>query len=654
MRVLPAALTAAVTAGNGTPECRVELIDAAPHYAAVFTGGPSGRHGAAIAADGALVQAYNDGAGPGHIYVRRVGDPTQSSWGAWTALTAAAGAGAGVAVCRLSDRVRVLWQENATTFLDYSDSFDSGVSWSAAAQLFDPGAACSGVAADVSAGIVFVVYVVAANDYRVAVWTLGGGWVKTDWTNGDAYAAPGLGVVQNPDGSYLVAIAWQLTVGVGIAVDRSVYRPPGLPSPGWSALSAIVPADVGAGVAIADPHLSSYDNLVHLSYALVDSGATSGLVYARVAVAHTVDQVHWTDPLEDGNAYAHGAVALKHARGYVLAAPDTSALAPLYTGAAAQYRDCTADLVRLEIRQHDGTPAEAVLILENDAGQYAALAALRPKARLRLSLGYAGAGTVYTHVLYVADWAFTRLADESIVTIRAKDATSWLARQSRTTLQYSNRTVDDLTREVLTRAGLLTLQLAATTQFSQSVANFVIPAGHTWLQALHRLSSIYGYDVAARAQADGTDVVVVLEKNPADAVAWSYGDEIDELRVGTGGDRANHVLVYGATGVSSVGEAWDFGDAGSVSQEKYLHQVEPLITTLAGLGVRATLELNVEKRRARFGRIVAPMNPALELWDVVATSDAVIGPASVRVQALHHVYEPHPGLYDLVLDLEGA
>jgi hypothetical protein len=53
MRTLSAALQAAI--GSGTPECKVELIDWAPHYSAVFSGGPSGRTDAAIAGDGALV-----------------------------------------------------------------------------------------------------------------------------------------------------------------------------------------------------------------------------------------------------------------------------------------------------------------------------------------------------------------------------------------------------------------------------------------------------------------------------------------------------------------------------------------------------------------------------------------------------------------------
>src|SRR5205823_1407762 len=262
------------------------------------------------------------------------------------------------------------------------------------------------------------------------------------------------------------------------------------------------------------------------------------------------------------------------------------------------------------VEQKDGAAARLTVTLQNDAGQYLHVNALRPNARLRLSLGYAGAGTVYTHVCYVEEWTFVRTADESSVVVVAGDARSWLARQSRGTLLYTNQTLDWLAREVLARAGLLTVTLPATSQFSQVVPAFAIPGGATWLMALERLARLYGYDVAARAQPDGTDALLVVEKTPADAAVWSYGEELDELEVGHGGDRANHILVYGAPGSPAiVGEAWDFGDAGGVGQERYLHVVEPLIATRAGAAIRAALELNVEKRRALGGRLVGALHP---------------------------------------------
>ena len=653
MRTLSAALQAATMTGTAAPLLKLELLDAVPHYAAVFTGGPTGRHSAVLAADGAVVQAYHDGVQT--VYARRVTDPTATSWGAWTVVAASAAPGAGVALARLSDRLRLFWQSGAGTAIQASDSFDNGASWGAPVALFDPGTAVSGLAADWDAGTVFAAYSVAGGLWRVAVWSLhGAAWAAADWSNGDAAAIVGLGAVRNADGSYLVAAAIQASAATGTALEVSAYAPPGAPSAGWGALVAVAPADLGAGVATADPRLSVYDGRYHLAYAVADSGTTSGLVSARAALAHSFDGIHWTDPLEDANSYAHGAAPLKHGEGYLLAAPDTAALAPLYSGAPAQYRDCSADVSRLEVVQKDGDPARLVVTLQNDAAQYSGLTALRPNATLRLSLGYAGAGAVPAYLCYIDDWSFVRAADEHELVITASDAAAWLDRQSRTTLQYTGYTVDWLAREILARAGGLAVTLPATAQFSQVVPAFTIPAGTTWRDALARLSRLYGFDAAARTQQDGSDSFVIIEKNAADAPVWSYGGEAEQMVLARSGDRANHILVFGApaAGGPPVGEAWDWADVADCGQERYLHVVEPMITTRAGASIRATLDLNREVRLGHSGSLAVALHPGLELWDVVTTGGGVFPAATLRVATLHHIYEPHPGTYDVVLTFE--
>src|SRR5579864_4414707 len=144
MRTLSAPLQAAI--GNAAPLVQLELIDWAPHYAAVFTGGPTGRTSACLAFDGALVQAYNDV--QGHVFARRVPDPTQASWGAWAQITAAANTNGVVCLSRLTDRLRLFWQDATTTQLFYADSLTNGASWTSPAALFDPAAALAGIAAD--------------------------------------------------------------------------------------------------------------------------------------------------------------------------------------------------------------------------------------------------------------------------------------------------------------------------------------------------------------------------------------------------------------------------------------------------------------------------------------------------------------------------
>lgn len=645
MRPLSPSLQAAI--GQAAPLLMLELIDWAQHYAAVYTGGPSGRTSACLAGDGSLVQAYSDLLG--HVYARRVSDPTQASWGAWTALTAAANTSGVVCCANLGSAIAVLWPDAATANLFESASSDNGQTWSTPQLLFDAGGAVQGIAADGLSGQIFVLYAAAPNAYRVALWTLGAGWVKADWSNGDSYTGAGLGALRRADGSYVLAAALQGVVTSGTALQVCTY------DGAWSALDTVVPADLSAGVTLQDPHVTGYDGQYHLSYGVVDSGAVSGLASARATLAHSLDAVHWSDPLPDGNSYAHGAVALKHAAGYLLAAPDTAALAAPYSSTAAQYRDCTPDVSRLEVVQKDGEPARLVVTLQNDQGQYAALPALRANARLRLSLGYAGAGLTPTHLCYAEEWSFATAAGESEVVITAADATAWLDRQSRSTLVYANQTVGWLARELLARAGLLAVALPTTAQFTQLVPTFAVAAGATWRAALLRLSRLYGFEVAARAQPDGSDSIAVVEKSPADAPVWSYGSEIELATLARNADRANHVLVFGAsaTGGPPLGEAWDWADVADTGQERYLHVVEPQITTRSGAGTRATLELNAEMRLARSGSLSVALHPGLEVWDVITTGGGVIPATTMRIATLHHLYEPHPGAYDLVLTLEG-
>ena len=57
-------------------------------------------------------------------------------------------AGAGVCLAPLSDRLRLFWQDSATTLIYAADSLDNGVTWSAPASLFDAGGTAAGIGAD--------------------------------------------------------------------------------------------------------------------------------------------------------------------------------------------------------------------------------------------------------------------------------------------------------------------------------------------------------------------------------------------------------------------------------------------------------------------------------------------------------------------------
>ncbi len=651
MRPLPPALADAVGAGGATPLVRLELLDVTPRYAPLFTSGPVGRNAAALTLDGAVAQAYQDATGT--VYARRVPDPTVVPWSVWTPIVSGADLAAGVALARLDDRLRLLWQDGAATAVRAADSFDSGVTWAAPATLFDPSARVAAVAADGTVGVVFVAYVTGGGSWRVAVWSLTDVWRGVDWTNGDVGAVAGLHALRRDDGSFLLALAAQPATTMGVALLVCGYRGT------WDAPQTVVPPDASgaAGIRLSEPRLAAYDGRYHLAYSVVDQGAPSPLAAAHVALTHSVDGTHWTDPLEDAGIYAYGATPLRVAAGYLLAAPDASALAPpAYDSSApnapGRYADLSAALSRLEVVHKDGLPARLIATVQQ--GLFDATP-LRLNAALRLSLGYAGAGVAPAWLFFIEDWSAVRAADEDELVITASDRTAWLDRQSRTTLLYEGQTVAWLARELAARAGLLAVETPATAQFAYKASVFAVPAGSTWRAALQRLGRLYGFDAAARVGPDGTDTLVFCEKSPADAPVWSYaygtGSGVEHLVTARGLDRANHVVVFGAGAV--IGEAWDWADVAETGQERYLHAIETLITTADGAALRAALDLQREARLAWSGSLSAPLHPALELWDVLSVGDAMSTPA-LRVATLHEIYEPQRGVYDMVVTLEGV
>jgi len=684
MRPLSLALADAVRAGAAAPLVRLELLDTVPHYAPIVDSGPLGRNAAVVAGDGAVAQAYLDEAdGARPVYARRVPDPADAPWDtAWMSIGTGADPGAGVALARLDDRLRLLWQDGHTTAVRAADSFDGGATWAAPVALFDPAARLAALAADGTLGTGFVAYA-AGNEggggggggtWRVAAWSLGGAWRGADWTGGDLRAVAGLHAVRRDDGSYLLALAAQTNSGPGAGAGAGTALLVCAYAGSWGAPLTLVPPDASAsdasGLRLAEPRLAHYDDRYHLAYSVVDAGAPSPLATARVALMHSADGVHWTDPLEDAGTYAYGATPLRVPAGYLLVAPDAAALAPPYLEppGAGRYADLSAAVSRLEIFYRDGLPARLVATAQVRAAD---IAPLRPNAMLRLSLGYIGAGMAPAGLFFIDDWSALRAVDEDETVITASDRTAWLDRQSRATALYEGRTVEWLVREVAARAGLLLVDAPATAQFAYTAPAFAVAAGSTWREALARLGRLYGFDAAMRLGPDGEDALALCEKSPADGAVWTYRLDMERLVTARTLDRANHVIVFGAAngpgaadvvGAGVVGEAWDWTDVSETGQERYLHAIETLITTREGAALRAELELRRESRLGRSGSLSAPLHPGLEPWDVIALGGGEpSGPATVttaatllRVAAVRYIYEPGAGAYDMALTLEGV
>ena len=655
MRALSPALQAAVAALGSLPDLTLELADTQPHLATVAVAGPNGPLAAALASDGALIVATFAG---GFVSAQRVVAPgSPASWLASTSFSSDARAQAGVAICVSGSTVRVLWQAAATTRVLCVTSTDNGQTYGVVAILFDPGKPMYGIAAPSDLTQVIIAYDrVGIGSERLALWKLSGSWAGTDWSNPDIVGVSGLAAVPISGGYFLAITAQSSPTGGPYSVQACTLAAAG---PSWSAISTIMPVDASAGLSLAFPSLAYFGGLYRLTYKIADSGGSSGVAYARCARSQSADLAHWSAPLEDTPAQTYGAAWVQHATGQLLVG-QTVRFAPAYNP-ATQYRDLSGDVVKLDLTEQEGQPARLVATLDNTAGAYTGLAALRPNAQLLLSQGYAGAGRAATHLLYVDEWTHVRAADVRQVTIVASDRAAWMEREARRPATYANQTVAAIAADLAALAGFdVAATVDALAQFAAVLVSFALQQGESYLAALGRLLGVYDgtWRVECRPGAGvafaALEGLHLLGKGAGDPSVYSYTDEPEVLHVTSSGDRANHVLVFGPLNVpAAYAEVWDWPDVVGTGQERAAIAVEPQAVTAAEAQVRGALEMAREQRFALQVQATTQPNPALEVCDVVTFNDPSLGATVCRIEALHLTYYPQESHFDLVIGAGG-
>ncbi len=658
MRTLSPYLTAAAQTFGSPPDVRLELADAAPHFAVVRAlGETASRTSACIAPDGALVAACVLSSG---LYIIRVTDPSDVVlWNAWTFLTSDARLQAGCCCIVAGATVRVLWQKTSTTQVCATDSTDSGVSWGATAVLFDPAHACWGLAGDGDLGTVLLAYNPGTGVARPAAWHLAGTWSGLDWTNGDWGQVVGIDAVRNVDGSYSVVLAGWQAAGSPSRLVSCTYVYGGAPA--WSVLTPLQTLLLATGIYAAYPHLTHWGGLYRLTWVEQDSGAVDGVPYARLVRASSADFVHWTaGTASPGTAVTCGAVWLQHALGQVLAGLEAVLFAPSYDP-ATDYRDLTADLLRLEVVEAEGKPATLTATLDNSAGQYSGLAALKVRAQILLSQGFVGAGLIPTHLFYVESWTFARAVDVSEIAIVALDASWCLEYETCVPLSYASRQIIDIVFDLAAQAGFERAStIDGSQQFNQIVTTYQLVAGETYTLAMQRMLRAWAGAWRVRVvPAPGVafaavDWLDVIGKSASQATVWSYGVEAEALQVGVDGDRANRVAVRGPTKIAAaVAEVWDSADLAATGRERYALVVEQLATTAGGAVYAAQFALAREQRLATQVQLTVGPNPALELYDAVALTDSILPGLSCRIVGLRLTVDARSSQYELQLSCEG-
>ena len=660
MRSLSGTLLAAVAAPGRQPAISATLADVAEHYALLrddHATTPDAPSAAVVAADGSLIRAYvslSGGSGTSSLYVQRITDVTQpAQWAAWTLLESGNVFGACPPALSMNAGgvLRLFFADGPSggTTVRLRQSADNGASWATASSVFS-GSATTGALASAGNDDLFAALEPSLGSWSVSFCHLSGGvWdPPAAWSAGSFSLMSGLAALWDGSRYHLAVSVWATS---GLSLQGWQFD-----GTSWTASGGIVPLDAGnSGLQLRFPALAQFGGLYRLAYVEHDDGSVDANPYDRVRLTASADFIHWSDdrPPVSGQA-VQNSPAWVQAGGnwYVLNCAYVFGCTPWSASDPTRNSDVSSQVLSYERQERPLAASQLQLVLSNQGGQdNPGLPGLVRGARLTLWEGYvtsAGRELVTVGQYYLEHWFYQRGAGENELVIAALDASWRLDREASRQWVYAGQTVGWLMQDIAAKAGLLAVSLPGTTQFSQLVGAFTVAPGETWRLALHRLIALYG----AEYYVDATEQLVVRELSPADPPAWSVGPEILGAQWGTG-VAANHVQVFGN---GALGEAWDFAAAAQCGVERCLQVLDRQLTTAAQCQLRATLELQAEQRKASGGVLDVPLHPGVELFDVLAATDAAAGLASqpYRVQGLRSVLNVLRADYELRLELSGV
>lgn len=660
MRSLPAGLAPLISGSSQEPTLALSVQDLRPRLTTIAAGALNGRSSALLSATGHLIRAIvAQGATANQaITVQTIAPATAADWSAaGVTVTSNATASAGCCLAQTAGITRLFYQRSSDNCICYRDSGDDGRTWGAETlvQSVTPDSLpfCYGIAASSTTAIwtvwaAFDPYGVCSM-YRSTYGTAWSAWAQEGPSN------PGWGQMR---GLSCLAAAGTLAFACGCGlrgytsgISAATFT---LSGGTYSAVTPIQQLDSPAqGLTLAYPDLfyDSGDSSGSPWYAiatLTDDGSVSTAAHTRTTVFRSADGVTWHPWLSTGTALAWGAhVLVSGGTVYLFDAQTTYAVA-----APPAPTDLSADVLAVHLDEATGAAVEGEIVLDNSASQYVGAPWLVDNVALSLATGYGGL-TVTTHTLYLEGWAFAADPEAQFLTLHVGGALGLMDLPSTLLLSYSGQTLSALVTTVCRQAGVAVAALPDTQQFTQTIPCFTILPGQSWLSALLRLSSIYGFDVYTAS--DGA--VVCREPQASDASTWTYGTEILTSAWGETARRPNVVRVVGtgpAPGVWS--EAVDGENVLAVGQERYQIEVDHLLDSGTKCAIRAGLALRTIQREAQHGSLAVPLNPQHELCDVITFSDAANGVSTqaARIGKIRWMTDARQGEWYQSLTLEGV
>ncbi len=686
-RTLSSTLTTALNANTRRPAVSLTAEDHIAHFSLYQSpNNPDAYNDAVIAPDRSIVRAMvtRNGFNSTASY-QRITDPTNASqWLNWTNLPGTNGTmfqDGGCAISVNGSTVRIFVQQGTGGNALYNwYSNDNGVTWLQGVILSPPGGALIKGIGSCGNNDVFFIYDISGGEaIGASLYTTGWSTIKT-WTLPTIAGGAGLDAwygSPGPSGIYTIVYS------DGYSLKSCTYNPT---SNVW-ATGPDVARGTSTAIARIAPHLS-YDTstgLISLVSVEQDSGLITGSVYSYPRIRQSADLTHWSNGLilhaMTGCNYGANFLALPApntgpagARYYITAKAQTFS-APMFSQANAnQYADLSAAILSYTRTEHEGRPSRLDVLLDNNKGVYSSLvntgsgaAPIGPNTTLVLSEGYLTGSppttkeVVATGRYHVQQILFERSPHENRIRIIAHDVSRNLDLESRFQITYTNQTVAWLVTEMAARGGLFSVVLPATTQMSQVIPTFTLHAAQKYRQALDELCTIYGLVYFL----DQAETLQVIERNSGAASVWAYQPEVELIAFGTDDLRANHVIVSGKPpvggqlGALTTAEAYDDPNITVVGIERMLHHTDQKLTTTAQCSLKAQFLL-AEEQRAQVGHVVTvPLNPALQLIDVVTLTDSNPPTGSgqsgtVRIIGTKATYDPQKADYDMSLTLEGA
>lgn len=626
MRVITPELEAAQRSDSAEPYFRVAVSDriGGVHRLAwtrLYTGAePDGYHAACAPGDGSLVRARVSG---GRVYYQRVASPgAGSDFSPWTDLDAAANAG--VALCANGSRVLLFSVDSGGRLLRVRESTDNGATLGAPVTAATGASAVGWVAADVKAnGDVLAAFSAGATVY--AARRLAGAWgAAVPWPQ-SAASIDGIACAHNGDWNMAVAgtdaggrsFIWTTLVGDGFS------QPAGT----WSAaLNELMRASAGSAVSYRAPYLDRIDTY-RLAFVEKYSGSTA---YSRPYHSYSPPAADfafnaWREPVPFDLASDYGQALAASVDAAWLSTTSGVWTAPL----AVATLDLTADV--LECTATDEPFAGRLqLLLRNDDGRYSGPPApLAIGAEVRIGPGYqtsAGAGASDGPSCWVERIERRTGGGEGSVLVTARNGWSlleaWRARRS-FSWAAGTATVFAILEAVFARAGLELTSSGPSSEVTSLAPSFVVQPGESGLTAVRRLLAMVP-DVVRMWR----ETAILTEPLAPEPAAFGYGTDYRVLSgryadVAAGANRAQ------AFGQGVFAESFDW-PAVALTYDRLTQAVDRDLVTAAQVQDRAACALRAAQLGTQTGRMAAPVNCALELWDVIEVTDALAGLSAER------------------------